>query len=189
MAGSHGFSDQVSLVACTVVSVDVNSRTCTCTPVSGKSTVPSIVANLMAEVDDGVLILPSAGSTVIVGYNNSNEPVVLLYSKIDEVLFITGDTSLKIDNDGIKGSVGESVSIALTKDDVTSSVGDNNIKVTSDTIILTQGGAVMTMQNGKYNIKNDITDLLTLVTDMTFTNGGGTTDPPNNITDWAKLLF
>lgn len=121
LAGTYQ-KDIVSLKLCTVTSVDKESRTCECTPISGNAdtTIPKV--RLMAEANDGFLVLPKAGSTVMVALSSRGYAYVFMYSDIDEVNITIGEagnyTSFDI-KDGLQqfndGSFGGMVKIvALT---------------------------------------------------------------------------
>lgn len=96
LSGGKG-QDTVSVVECTVTSVDASARTCDARTLSG---IPVTGVRLMAEVDDGVLILPAVDSVIIVMYTKSITPFVCQFSKIDKVLVITGDSTVEI-KDGL----------------------------------------------------------------------------------------
>lgn len=84
-------SDKVYIAACTVNSVNVLARTCNCTAVDGKAEVDFPSVQLMAEVDDGELKIPTVGSTVLIAYSEYVLPFVLMYSSIDSIIFMGGD--------------------------------------------------------------------------------------------------
>jgi len=96
LSGSKG-QDTVSVVECTVTSVDAYARTCDARTLSG---IPITGVRLMAEVEDGVLILPAVESIIIVMYTKSIAPFVCQFSNIDRVLVITGDSTVEI-KDGL----------------------------------------------------------------------------------------
>ena len=86
IAGTQ-LSDKVYVVACTVDTVDIPSRTCDCTVISGQGVteIPNVL--LMTEVDDGFFLVPTVGSTVFVVYSTYNEPFVCLFSQVDQIIF------------------------------------------------------------------------------------------------------
>lgn len=108
-------NDNLALVACTVVSVDLDSRTCDCTPISGDAVTDIPNVQLMAELDDGFLIVPSVNSTVFVLYSTRHVPYVALFSQIDQIIMITGNSQVII-KDGLiqfnDGSYGGLIQIA-----------------------------------------------------------------------------
>ena len=91
-------NDPVGLVPCTVNSVDLAARTCDCTAIGGETANDIPDVELMAEVDDGFLLVPAVGSTVIVTYSKANVPFVSLFSAIDQVVIITGNSQVIIQN-------------------------------------------------------------------------------------------
>jgi hypothetical protein len=93
IAGTFGL-DNVYMLTCEVSKVDVSDRSCMCAPVNGN--MADFKAYLMAETDDGVLILPTVGSTVKVLFSNQNAPTVIQYSEIDKLLIISGNQSYSI---------------------------------------------------------------------------------------------
>jgi hypothetical protein len=80
-----------------VNSVDVDSRTCNCTAVDGTVDY-TFDANLMATVDDGILIEPTIGSNVKIIFSQYVEPVVVQYSEIDNITIIA-DANINITAD------------------------------------------------------------------------------------------
>lgn len=90
LAGNHQ-TDRVSLMDATVVSVDEAARTCICTAVTGASgnDIPDV--RLMASVDDGFLIIPALGSTVIVAQSIFTDPLVVGFSEVDKIILRGGD--------------------------------------------------------------------------------------------------
>lgn len=85
LAGTFN-KDLVDILACTVVSVD--GFTCDCTPISGDggSMIPGVKLN--AEKNDGFLIVPAVGSTVLVAHSTRNNYYVFMYSDIDKVICV-----------------------------------------------------------------------------------------------------
>jgi hypothetical protein len=88
LAGTYQ-ADEVSLVLCTVNSVDMAGRSCHCTPVTGTAVTALPTVRLMAEVDDGMLLIPALGSTVMVGYSKKNVPYICLFSQLEAIWFVT----------------------------------------------------------------------------------------------------
>jgi hypothetical protein len=91
-----GDGDPSVFIPCTVNSYNEATRTCTCTPVGGK--IQSQFSNvlLMPSVDDGILYLPTAGSTVIITYSKFQQPYVSFFSSIDKILYIVGSSVIKV---------------------------------------------------------------------------------------------
>lgn len=104
----------VSLVLCSVVSVNEANRTCTVTTISDEAETTIEDVKLMAEDDDGVLLLPATESTVIMAFSDKIEPFVMFYSEIQAVNIIAVNSSLDIREDKIKlndGSYGGLIKI------------------------------------------------------------------------------
>lgn len=91
LAGNYG-KDYVTIIACTVISVDLPNRQITCLSVNG-NTESELVADLSANNNDGIIISPSLESLVLVGITIQNNPVVLMTSDIDSFLIILEDGS------------------------------------------------------------------------------------------------
>lgn len=98
LSGAKG-QDTVSIVECTVTAVDASARTCDARTLSG---IPISGVRLMPEVDDGLLVIPTVGSVIIVGYTKTVTPFVCQFSTIDRVLVITGDSTVEIKDGLIK---------------------------------------------------------------------------------------
>jgi hypothetical protein len=69
--------------------VDQAARTCTCTPIGGKSVTDLGNVQLMPEVDDGLLLVPAIGSTVIVMWSAKNVPYIAQSSQLQMALLVT----------------------------------------------------------------------------------------------------
>jgi hypothetical protein len=108
-------SDRVSIAACTVNSVDVESRTCNCTEITGQAGIEIPNVQIQPEVCDGILLVPSVGSTVLVTYSKYNPPFVSMFSDIDRVFIVAGNAGLNISEDTVvlnDGSFGGLVKVA-----------------------------------------------------------------------------
>lgn len=86
LAGTK-FLNVTTIVAATVASVNVADAACQCRTISGKTTAELITVSLMAESDDGLLLVPAVGSTVLVAYNKELLPFIIMYSELDEAYF------------------------------------------------------------------------------------------------------
>lgn len=113
LAGTQ-LRDEMYMIQCVVDSVDIAARTCSCTSVGGHATVEFADVRLMAEVDDGFFRVPTIGSVVFVTYSKRNDPIISLFSSVDQVIIITGNTSLSIKDGSVKfndGSFGGLIKI------------------------------------------------------------------------------
>lgn len=95
-------TDEVYIMACSVDSVDLDSRTCNCTAIDGEAVTEVPGVQLMAEVDDGILYVPAIGSTVLVVYSKRNVPYIALYSELSAIYYVVGNSSVDITNGRIK---------------------------------------------------------------------------------------
>ena len=103
LAGTH-LKDDIYLIQATVTSVNIPERTCDCTPIGGEAVTDLTGVQLMAEIDDGFLLIPAINSTVIVCYSTRNVPYIALFSAIDAVLLVTL-TGIKLQGDELGGLV------------------------------------------------------------------------------------
>lgn len=116
LSGTWG-KDLVSIVFCTVDSVDLENRTCECTPIDDKATTTISNVMLQAEKNDGFFLVPADDSIVLVGISNEKKAFVLLTSDIQQLQVIIGeDSEFYVKPDQIKGIVGSST--LLVKDKV-----------------------------------------------------------------------
>lgn len=84
-------TDKVHAVEATIISVDSTSRLCVCQVVSGKASNIINDVRLMATADDGLLIIPTIGSSVCVIISDYNDPYISQYSGIDKIILRGGD--------------------------------------------------------------------------------------------------
>ncbi len=89
LAGTY-LKDIVSIVICNVDSVDGDNRKCSCTPIGGDAdtSIPDVL--LCAENDNGLVVFPKVGSTVIVALSIRNTAFVVMYSTTEKVQFMDG---------------------------------------------------------------------------------------------------
>lgn len=104
--------DVAEIIYCTVEEVDIVKCTCTCTPISGKAVTGLENVLLKAEANDGFMLVPSVGSTVVVGLSSITKiPFVMMFEDIDQVLVKINDTTFSISdgitefNGGVKGGI------------------------------------------------------------------------------------
>lgn len=141
MTGTH-MQDKVHIVVSSVDAVNVLARTCDVTTISGKESTAILGVKLMASVDDGILLVPSIGSTVYVCYSTYNVPYVSLFSSLDQVLFISGSSQVSIVdgkimlNDGSFGGLVEVAQLVTKLNNLESLVNDLVTKYNSHTHIL-----------------------------------------------------
>lgn len=102
LAGVKG-NDKVTLVAAEVVSVDEAARTCKVNAITGVGQTEIDNVQLMASIDDGLLLIPAIGSTIIVSYSSYNQPFVSLFSELAKIVLVAGEenASIQIDASGV----------------------------------------------------------------------------------------
>lgn len=101
IAGTFGI-DLVQKITCTVVAGSYFASDRSVMVKSMNNSIGTIKAFLMADTDDGILIIPSDDSTVKVLYSRLNAATVIQYSAIDSIYYITGNTICKIYGSGIE---------------------------------------------------------------------------------------
>jgi hypothetical protein len=99
VAGTYGISP-VQVMTCEVTAVSSSERTCTVSPLTDN--LEPFAAQLMADIDDGILILPTIGSTVKIMLSEIITPTVIQYSAIDEILIVSGGAAIKIYSSGVE---------------------------------------------------------------------------------------
>jgi hypothetical protein len=113
IAGTQ-LADEVYMIPCTVESVDLDALTCDCIAVGGTAVTDIPGVQLMAEVDDGMYLVPSIGSIVLVIYSKRQPPFIALFSQLDDVVFNIGNSALEISTTAVKindGSFGGLVKV------------------------------------------------------------------------------
>jgi hypothetical protein len=98
----------------TVVSVNTEDRTCDVSTISDRGEQILAGVNLMAEVDDGLLKIPAIDSTVVLGFSDTLNYFVCMWSELQKVVLIVGDSGIEVTSDLIKfndGSFGGLIKI------------------------------------------------------------------------------
>lgn len=192
LAGTFGKADFKTFDA-TVISVDVNSRTCVVNSLD--YSIEGLSVRFMPEISDGSMKVPQVDSTIVVGMTDFTEPYVVSSTWIDRKTDIVGDTEIDLIDGAITISQG-------TDDTNVKIVLENNITTITQ---LSSGKTIQVqLKDGKANISNDSVSLLDItksivqnIIDATYVNGGGQADlsPTSlpgfqkNITDLGNLLF
>lgn len=92
--------DVVSIIYCTVNSVDEVAGTCDVTPITEGDDTPIPGVLLKAENNDGLMLVPDVDSTVIVGMTIKKKCFILLCEDISKFLLVIGDSKLEV-TDGL----------------------------------------------------------------------------------------
>ena len=87
LAGTHN-ADKLTIADCLVDSVDIASRTCSCTPLNDISIAQIQGVRFQSTIDDGVILQPTVGSTVTVLLSTRVAPLIISYSELDEVYIV-----------------------------------------------------------------------------------------------------
>lgn len=142
LAGKQ-LKDEVYIAEVQVTSVNIGARTCACTSVDGLAVSDFQDVQLMNGVDDGILVIPTAGSNIIIGYSKRLLPFVLLFAQIDQVIIITGSSSVTLKdgtiqlNDGSYGGLIKIDSLITKINNLENLVNDLITKYNAHTHILT----------------------------------------------------
>ena len=128
----------VSITVCTVQAVSESNRTCDCVPTTGEGTtlIPGVL--LSAEANDGILLLPTVGSTVIVAFTSRMTAFVLMTSDIDKV--IVQAANLVQFNDGSLGGMTNVGALTTKLNNIENLVNDLMAKYNLHTHIVTAFG-------------------------------------------------
>jgi hypothetical protein len=170
LAGTLHLKDKPDLYYATVNTdspYDVAARTCNVTLISGRSGINITSASLMPEVNDGLLILPSPGSTVVIAKVANGNPFVFMFSQIDQLIYITGDT-LQLCQGG-------------TSDDI-------GINITLKEKMLNIKNANQDFTKIMQNILTHMQNVVTHITALTVSTGTGPSGVPINLSDFSNDL-
>lgn len=117
MAGTFG-ANYATFTDGVVKSVDVDNRTCIVTVVNGKSEV-DITARIAPVVDDGIILIPTVDSSVIVCHNVGNVAYISQFSELEKVLIYVGNSTLEIEDGEFKFNDGNLGGLIKIQDLVT----------------------------------------------------------------------
>jgi hypothetical protein len=73
----------VSALVCTVESVDINEKTCYCIPINEDADIPNV--RIMAQNENGFLLVPKVGSVVIISFLTDSDAYVSMVSEVSEI--------------------------------------------------------------------------------------------------------
>ena len=86
-----GLNDlQYEGVVCRVSDIDLDTFTCTCTPIDGSAEFYEVLLN--ADADKGFTLIPASDSVVIVQQTSQADAYLTMVSKVDQV-YIAGDAN------------------------------------------------------------------------------------------------
>ena len=95
IAGTYGL-DIVEMINASVISVDVNARTCVIQPLSGRASTQIENVGLMPERNDGEFKVPAIGSTVGVIISTQVDPYIVSWSDLQEWKIVIGTTIIDL---------------------------------------------------------------------------------------------
>jgi len=90
LAGTHD-NEFIVVADAEVTEVDQPNRVCTVALIDGKVANIRDDARLMCAIDDGILILPTVGSTVTIILSTFTDPLVIGFSGVDSIILKGGD--------------------------------------------------------------------------------------------------
>ena len=151
-----GGGNTTDVFAATVNSVDLNTRSCSVTKISGEMECDMPDVALMADVDNGQLIVPKVGSVVMVSNSiHIQRPLVVMFSEIDSALWVVSNSKFKISpslmqfNDGSNGGLVNVVDLTTKLNNLENDINDlkkdiSHILTTATTLLtaITGGGAL-----------------------------------------------
>lgn len=149
LAGTHGV-DVVYLAEVEVTSVNESDRTCEGKSITGFAGAEFTGIRLMANVNDGLLVLPKVGSIIIVMYSKCILPLIVQFSEVEKVLIITGNTTIEIKDGSVKYNDG-SFNGFVKIDDLTSKL---NEKINLINVELGKIQAGIAAAGGSYALAN-----------------------------------
>lgn len=142
-----------------VNSVDISKRTCEVTLVTDNTVIVPDV-QLMVGVDDGALYIPTVGSNVIISHQKNLMPFVMLYSELDKVIFIVGDTEI--------------------------SLVDGTAIISQDKMAITLSNGTINITNGGKDFKKIMDNIFTHILALTVGTGTGPSTVPINASDFTQ---
>lgn len=89
LAGTY-LKDLVQIILCKVDSVVKENSVCDCTPIGGDAATSLPGVLLSAENNNGLVVFPVVGSTVIVALSTKNTAFVMMYSEVESIQFMDG---------------------------------------------------------------------------------------------------
>lgn len=111
IGANNGGEDMFSAV---VDSVSIETRSCSVTTISNDVEVELPNVWLMADIDNGQLIVPKVGSTVLIANNSQLQPFVLMFSEIDSAWWVVGNSQFKITDGLIQANDGSNGGLTIT---------------------------------------------------------------------------
>ena len=95
------FNTSVDGFSAEVLAVDLSTRSCSVRSISSSAQVDYNGVRLMPQDCDGILYVPKEGSVVIVENAKNMQPYVVMWSELDEILYVVGGTTLRLTPAGL----------------------------------------------------------------------------------------
>jgi len=89
-----------------VTSVDAEKKTCSVQPLDDQPEILEVRLSAIESSDKGVILIPTVESFVIVGQTANEQPHVVMFSEVDSVSTVFNDVEHKLDENGLKLTVG-----------------------------------------------------------------------------------
>lgn len=99
--------DEIYCKICTVDSVDDATRTVDCTPLDEGAPLSGVNLQANQGIDKGIVVFPTVGSSVVVGFMSKATAAVLLCEQVDRIEIAIGDIVVKMTDRGIVMNGGE----------------------------------------------------------------------------------
>lgn len=99
-------TDKFEPVLGKVLSVDMGKKTCTVQPLDDQPNILRVRLNANESPEQGLVIVPKQNSFVIVGQTANEQPHVVMFSEVDSTETIINSMECKLNENGLKLSVG-----------------------------------------------------------------------------------
>ena len=99
-------SNKYESILGTVVSVDIDKKTCTVQPLDDQPKILQVRLNANESSTNGIVITPKLNSSVIVGQTALEQPHIVMFSEVDAVQTKINNTECLLNEYGFKLTVG-----------------------------------------------------------------------------------
>lgn len=156
----------------------VNGRTCDVQPVDGA---PLKRVRLNTNISDavGLVITPVEGTPVLVTRLSEVDSFVSLFSEIEKVELVIGETTLLVQEDKAEMVMG-TTNILIKDGEMETNIGGAQVKVSGDKF---------TIKNGDYALKQALNELATIIKGITVPTPAGPSGTPLPPTIQAVTKF
>lgn len=134
----------------TVKDVDNSTKTCTVTPLEDGPDILEVRLSAEVSPTNGIILTPAIGSWVIVGQTATEQPHILMFSEVESVATLIGNSTHELTEDGLKLTVGSN--------DLKSGIEDLKAAMQNLTVMTAQGQSSIPIN--QTNINNAFTKIL-----------------------------